>query len=415
MRKTFPGYYRPTDAEFKKLWTECLFVLDANVLLNLYRYSPETRKKLIDTLQRLEARLWVPHQAALEYQRNRLEVISAQTEAYNQIEQLLGETQKKMEAQLNSYRRHPLINVDKLLTSIDGVFKSQSKLLVKAREKHPDLISDDPVRETLTKILEGKVGPAYPAAKLKEIFKEGAERYAKSMPPGYRDAKSKEGDRAFGDLILWFQIIDKAEKEKLSIIIVTDDIKDDWWWKHEGKIVGPHPELVAEIKGKAGVEFYMYESDQFMKFARQLFKEDVDQGAINEIRQVRAQERARLAELDQFLRTRDEQLIELEGERRRLEEAVALAEAETSSLSAELDMIRTSGAREVDNHERLNRLASRQEEMSARLTAFQRRRREIEFKISNLRSQRNMLIHQGKSLEESRRMLRLSDLMGQSK
>ena len=44
MRKTFPGYYRPTEAEFRRLWDKCIFVLDANVLLNLYRYSEETRK-----------------------------------------------------------------------------------------------------------------------------------------------------------------------------------------------------------------------------------------------------------------------------------------------------------------------------------------------------------------------------------
>jgi hypothetical protein len=73
MRETFPGYYTPSDAEFKRLWTKSLFVLDANVLLNLYRYSSETRKKLIEILQRLDTRLWVPHQAALEYQRNRLD------------------------------------------------------------------------------------------------------------------------------------------------------------------------------------------------------------------------------------------------------------------------------------------------------------------------------------------------------
>jgi hypothetical protein len=76
MRKMFPGHYRPSEPEFRKLWDKCLFVLDANVLLNLYRYSGETRKKLLDIMGRIESRLWVPHQAALEYQRNRLEVIS---------------------------------------------------------------------------------------------------------------------------------------------------------------------------------------------------------------------------------------------------------------------------------------------------------------------------------------------------
>jgi hypothetical protein len=31
MRTMFPGYYRPTEEEFKKMWQECIFSFDANV------------------------------------------------------------------------------------------------------------------------------------------------------------------------------------------------------------------------------------------------------------------------------------------------------------------------------------------------------------------------------------------------
>jgi hypothetical protein len=67
LKKAFAGYYRPSDAEFRQLWEQCIFVLDANVLLNLYRYSDETRSKFLEILEVLSKRLWVPHQAALEY------------------------------------------------------------------------------------------------------------------------------------------------------------------------------------------------------------------------------------------------------------------------------------------------------------------------------------------------------------
>jgi PIN like domain len=146
MRKSFPGYYRPSDAEFRKLWDSCLFVLDANVLLNLYRYSDETRKKLLDIMQQIRSRLWVPHQAALEYQRNRLEVISAQKEAYKQIGLLLEDTSKKLETQLRTYKRHPLISAERLHSSINEVFIKQLDALKKVREKHPDFLNNDPVR-----------------------------------------------------------------------------------------------------------------------------------------------------------------------------------------------------------------------------------------------------------------------------
>ena len=45
MKDSFPGYYRPTENEFAEMWESCLFVLDANVLLNLYRYSVDTREE----------------------------------------------------------------------------------------------------------------------------------------------------------------------------------------------------------------------------------------------------------------------------------------------------------------------------------------------------------------------------------
>ena len=83
MKNIFPGYYRPTIKEFSNLWNSCLFVLDANVLLNLYRYSQETSDELIQILKQVSGRLWVPHQAAFEYQKNRLQIIASQIEEYD--------------------------------------------------------------------------------------------------------------------------------------------------------------------------------------------------------------------------------------------------------------------------------------------------------------------------------------------
>ncbi len=66
MRELFPGYYRPTQEQFQQMWQECIFVFDANVLLNIYRYTSETREELFDILESLKERTWLPHQAMLE-------------------------------------------------------------------------------------------------------------------------------------------------------------------------------------------------------------------------------------------------------------------------------------------------------------------------------------------------------------
>src|SRR5438128_8631528 len=78
MRDTFPGYYRPTGEQFRKLWGESFFAFDTNVLLNIYRYTSETREVFFRVLEGLQSRLWVPHQAALEFHRRRLDVIDEQ-------------------------------------------------------------------------------------------------------------------------------------------------------------------------------------------------------------------------------------------------------------------------------------------------------------------------------------------------
>jgi hypothetical protein len=374
VRKTFLGYYRPTQTEFRKLWDKCIFVLDANVLLNLYRYSDETRKKLIDILQRIGDRLWVPHQAALEYQRNRLEVISAQREAYAQIERLLADTQNKLDTQLKSYKRHPLINTESLLSSINQVFATQVEDLKQTRQKHPDLVDKDDVRETLTSLLSGKVGPPYTEERLKQIHKEGEDRFAKSKPPGYKDAKSKEGDRAFGDLILWYQVMDKAAAEKVPVIIVTDDVKEDWWWRHEGRIIGPNPELIEEIQNKAGVSFYMYVSDQFMEYAREYLKQHVDQGAIDEIRELRRLDEQTRLHHESMLARRERHLSEIRHELIAMDSEATSLRAEITALTQRLAELTSEPAEARPGPERLDLVHS----LSMRVGELEGRYHQIE-------------------------------------
>ena len=72
MRDLFASYYRPTDEDFEGLWRDAIFILDANVLLDLYRYSEGTRNQLLKLLRENKDRLWLPHQVAREYLRGRL-------------------------------------------------------------------------------------------------------------------------------------------------------------------------------------------------------------------------------------------------------------------------------------------------------------------------------------------------------
>ncbi len=67
----FVGYRIPTDDEVNVALRGGVVALDANVLLGLYRFLPQTANDLIKVLGRLEDRLVVPNQALREFWRHR--------------------------------------------------------------------------------------------------------------------------------------------------------------------------------------------------------------------------------------------------------------------------------------------------------------------------------------------------------
>jgi hypothetical protein len=71
----FEGYITPTPEDYRRVLTTGIVVVDANVVLNLYRYTAEARHDLLTVLERLATTLWVPHQVDSEFWRNRESVL----------------------------------------------------------------------------------------------------------------------------------------------------------------------------------------------------------------------------------------------------------------------------------------------------------------------------------------------------
>lgn len=83
MKDSFSGYHRPNEDEFSQFWETCLFVVDSNILLSLYRYPEHTRESFLGILEGISARLWIPHQVGLEYGDKRLDTIAEQSKLYD--------------------------------------------------------------------------------------------------------------------------------------------------------------------------------------------------------------------------------------------------------------------------------------------------------------------------------------------
>lgn len=333
MKKKFPGYYRRDENQLNEMWNNCIFVVDANVLLNLYRYSADTCQKLLDVFKYYHDRLFVPHQAAYEYHKNRLIVISKQMSAYDEVRDVLKKFQRDLVGQLNSYNRHPLIEADGICNEVNNLLLRIDNQLINQKEQHPNLFEADYVLKNITEIFEDKVGDPFSADDLHKIYKEGEDRYQKSQPPGYIDAKNKTGNEKFGDLILWYQVIEFAKAKGKSIILITDDSKEDWWWKFQGKTVGPRPELIEEIRNKATVDFHMYKPDQFLLHAGQKLRQQVDEVAVEEIREVSKKNLNTLAVLGQLVDAEDNLAAQFQVLLRKRKKVVSAIEVVSEKLN----------------------------------------------------------------------------------
>jgi len=194
---------------------------------------------------------------------------------------------EKIEVEFESKQSHPFIS-DNLLRRLKNIFNKVKSELDKNKNESEKLINEDEILEYFIGLFKDKIGEPYEDEKLKEIIKLGESRFKEKIPPGYKD-QEKGGIRQYGDLIAWFQLIDKCSKEKKSAILITDDKKEDWWWLIEGKTMGPRPQLIEEFYKRTKQNFYMYQVDRFMEFSAEHLKQEVDQKAIREIAELRKQ------------------------------------------------------------------------------------------------------------------------------
>jgi len=292
MKNLFPGYFKEDEADIKEIWGKSLFVFDANILLNLYRYSDATKNEFLRIMERVKGSAWLPHRAAEEYLTNRLTVIDQQEKSYDDaikaIESLKGD--------LKNSRQHPFVS-ESTIGEANKAFELLTDELIKNKEVHAKRIFDDEIKSAILKIFDGKVGSGYDKENLDRIVKEGEDRYKQKTPPGFRDAgKASDGDtlsdicRKYGDLLVWYQVIDKSIECGKGVILVTDDKKEDWWERFKGKTIGPRPELVKEFKDRTNNTFHMYQSDRFLNFAVANLGENVSEEIVKEVREVRLRE-----------------------------------------------------------------------------------------------------------------------------
>jgi len=286
MKTKFPGYFKPSQIELNKLWMNGIITLDANILLNLYRYSDNTRDEFLKILEKVKDRVWIPNQSAYEFFENRLNVISQQEKAYEEAVSSLN----SIEQEFKNSRQHPFIS-EKLLNKFSDLTKEIFIELNKNKESHNNRILQDDILDKLETLFENKVGDGFTAEEIEKLKVIGEERFNKKIPPGFKDSGKKDSTdnniRQYGDFFVWQQILNKSKELGKGVILVTDDRKEDWWVRFKGKTLQPRPELIKEFIEFTNNDFNMYQSDRFLEFAQNYLNQEINQKAINEIRELR--------------------------------------------------------------------------------------------------------------------------------
>lgn len=336
MKTIFPGNFVPAEDHIRSLWENCIFVFDTNILLNLYRYSDSTREEFIRVLNGLKVRLWLPHRAAQEYFENRLTVIAQQERAYEEA----LKTIQTLQADLSNARQHPFLS-DKLMRKLTQVLAEVTGELDKTKTTHVKRISTDEIQDMIGTLFEGRVGTSLSDDILEAICKDGETRYAKKIPPGYKDDIKDDGVasqyaayRKYGDFIIWRQIMAFATDSKKDVIFINDDKKEDWYQIFRGKTLGPRPELVQEFLSQTNQNFYMYQADRFLELAAEHLDQKVTPASMDEIREIRDLKKRDLDWRAELARRHEEEL--------RLREEDAMLR---SRLSASRERLESSRAR----------------------------------------------------------------------
>lgn len=274
MKNAIKEYIELNEKEKKELWERATFVFDTNVFLNLYRYSNKTRNQLLNAFRKLNDRVWMPYQVAYEFCKDRYKVI-------NEVNSRFDGLSKQVEDLITNLKKE--LRIDEKDSDVEELKKYLEAWMIKKKTENYKMfdLTNDEVFLKLLELFDKKTGEPFSADEKKIIEKDGTERYAKKVPPGYKDEKKDEN--RFGDLFVWNEILKYAEKEKVDIIFVTHDQKDDWWNKCGGKTIGPRIELRKEFLTKTGKLFHMYSMIQFLSFFVDDEEKSIDKTTVSEV------------------------------------------------------------------------------------------------------------------------------------
>ena len=292
----FPSYWRSSKKQTESFSQSAVIALDTNVLLDLYRVTPQARNEIFAVLEEVVGRVFIPHQVALEFHKNRIKAAKEQLDFYNATRGGLDSLKAQAIQKLAEFANRCALPVEEkeiLSRSLKTAF-SEVVDGIKAYQDRFDLTEDtvlnsDPILAKLSKLLHEKVGPPLDSDQTSAALAEASRRREAKIPPGFKDGR--KGSNPHGDYFVWEQILLEAERRKTSILLVSNDNKEDWVHKESDFTIGPRSELVDEMRKRADVEFRILSFPDFLEVAKRKAPTAVSDQTLKQAKLVQRRER----------------------------------------------------------------------------------------------------------------------------
>lgn len=300
----FIGYRRQAEFEVLAALKVATVAVDTNVLLDLYRYRPQTASDLLSALERVGERLVVPHQVVVEFWRRHSQRQATPASSMKPLEDAVGKGIRSVSDAISSWAKSVGVSAEeadgltlRVRETLDDVVNSAQAAVQDERNGHG---IEDPYLVRLESLLKGRVTEKPSDDQYTEWLAEGRRRVANEEPPGYLDADKEDSDRpegASGDYLVWIQAVSQAISCGRDLIIITRDEKSDWWWRQGPKFMGPRPELSLEFhQASQGKRLFLLRPSDFLNLAPVALEVEVDEASSSDAGRVATEEEERTYE-----------------------------------------------------------------------------------------------------------------------
>lgn len=262
MKIHFPGYYPLANGDIDNLLINATIVFDADSLLDLFRMKKEYVESILNVMgnARIKDKLWLPYDVAWLYHRCMNDEILKQIENVNSILSHLTQCKDAVLAPKRfPYFEQYLTNM--MQRGIGGIeeacIRQQSELM--------ETLKESEIKDRVDALFRGKIGTAYEDGDLNNIYADGDERYSHSIPPGYMTERNVDNRVLFHDLIVWKQLQKYSKDQAKDVLLITGNVRKDWYYIVKNRIVSPRNELINEFQKETTHHFYCVSMRQFIE------------------------------------------------------------------------------------------------------------------------------------------------------